>query len=277
MDNEIKKRYEANNNDVPIRVNKYLSEAGVCSRREADRLIEKGCVTVDGIPAVAGMKILKSQRIQINGKDIVKQEKMIFLAFHKPKGIVCTSEKMEKNNIIDYLQYPERVFPVGRLDKDSEGLILLTNNGDIVNKMMRSGNQHEKEYIVTVDKPITADFIKTMASGVPILDTVTRKCKATQVNKYQFNIVLTQGLNRQIRRMCEYCGYRVTKLVRIRIMNITLGNLKVGTYRNVTEKEMKELSVLIKDSSNETVIKEKANESQARENERTHRNTKSGK
>jgi len=239
---------------MEIRLNKFLSEAGICSRREADRLIESGKVTVDGKPAVTGMKISESQVVKVGKKEVRPKNEMVLLAVNKPVGIVCTEEKREKHNIIRFLNYPTRITYIGRLDKDSEGLLLMTNNGDIINKMMRAGNQHEKEYKVTVDKPITAEFIEKMGEGVPILDTVTRKCVLEQTGKYKFRIILTQGLNRQIRRMCEYFGYKVTKLERIRVMNIELGDLKPGEYRKVTEEEIRELYELIKDSSNETVI-----------------------
>ena len=240
---------------MEIRLNKYLSDAGVCSRREADRLIESGKVTVDGKRAEMGMKVTEHQIVCVGKKQVKPKDEMILIAVNKPVGIVCTEEKREKNNIIDFLKYPTRITYIGRLDKDSEGLILMTNNGDIINKMMRAGNEHEKEYIVTVNKPITDEFLEKMANGVPILDTVTRKCKIEKVGKFKFRIILTQGLNRQIRRMCEYCGFKVTRLVRIRVMNIKLGDLKVGQYRNVTEKEITELYELIKDSSNETVMR----------------------
>lgn len=237
-----------------IRLNKFLSEAGVCSRREADRLIESGRVFVDGKRAETGMKVSAVQEIKVGKKVVSKGNEMVLLAVNKPVGIVCTEEKREKKNIIRFLNYPTRITYVGRLDKDSEGLLLMTNNGDIINKMMRAGNRHEKEYKVTVDKPITPEFLEKMGAGVPILDTVTRPCKIRQIGKYKFDIILTQGLNRQIRRMCEYFGYKVTRLERIRVMNITLGNLKPGEYRKVTEKELEELYELIKDSSNETII-----------------------
>lgn len=239
---------------MEIRLNKYLSEAGVCSRREADRLIESGQVTVDGKRAQTGMKVTETQVVKVGKKEIHPRDEMVLLAVNKPVGIVCTEEKREKNNIINFLKYPVRITYIGRLDKDSEGLLLMTNNGDIINKMMRAGNCHEKEYKVTVNKPVTSEFIEKMAKGVPILDTVTRECEVEQIGKYKFRIVLTQGLNRQIRRMCEYLGYKVTTLQRIRVMNIELGNLKPGEYRKVTESEIEELYELIKDSSNETVI-----------------------
>ena len=237
-----------------IRLNKFLSEAGVCSRREADRLIEAGKVFVDGRRAETGMRVSPAQEIKVGKKVIHKGNEMVLLAVNKPAGIVCTEEKKEKHNIIRFLNYPTRITYIGRLDKDSEGLLLMTNNGDIINKMMRAGNRHEKEYKVTVNKPVTREFIEKMGQGVPILDTVTRPCKVKAIGKYKFNIVLTQGLNRQISRMCEYFGYKVTRLERVRVMNIQLGSLKPGEYREVTDDEIRELYELIKDSSNETVI-----------------------
>ena len=242
---------------MEVRLNKYLSEAGVCSRREADALIAAGKVTVDGVVATTGMKVGPGQKVRVGRKEIGGKKDMVLLAVNKPAGIVCSEEKKEKHNIIKFLQYPERITYIGRLDKDSEGLLLMTNNGDIINKMMRAGNMHEKEYIVTVNKPVTPEFIRKMADGVPILDTVTRKCRVEAIGKYKFRIILTQGLNRQIRRMCEALGYKVTVLKRIRVMNITLGNLRPGEYREVTEEEIAELYEQIKDSSNETVIPEK--------------------
>lgn len=239
---------------MEIRLNKYLSEAGVCSRREADVLIASGKVTVDGKVATTGMKVAEGQKVCVGKKPVEKKSDMVLLVVNKPAGIVCTEEKREKNNIIRFLNYPTRITYIGRLDKDSEGLLLMTNNGDIINKMMRAGNMHEKEYKVTVNKPVTSEFIEKMAAGVPILDTVTRKCEVEAIGKYKFRIVLTQGLNRQIRRMCEYLGYKVTELKRVRVMNIKLGNLQPGQYREATETEVKELYELIKDSSNETVI-----------------------
>lgn len=224
-----------------IRINKFLSEAGVCSRRGADRLIEEGRVCIDGRKAALGDHVLLGQKITVDGRVISREEEKILLAFHKPKGIVCTAEKREKNNIIDYLNYSKRIYPVGRLDKDSEGLILLTNDGELGNAILKARNWHEKEYIVTVNRPVTEEFLRGMAGGVPILDTMTRKCLVEKLDKRKFRIVLTQGLNRQIRRMCEYFGYRVVRLIRVRIMNITLGDLPVGSYRELTEKEWKEL------------------------------------
>ena len=237
----------------PVRLNKYLSEAGVCSRREADRLIETGKVSVDGKRAGMGMKIYPGQTVKVGNKTVSRQDEMIVLAVNKPKGIVCTEERRERDSIVRFLNYPVRVTYIGRLDKDSRGLLLMTNNGDIINKMMRAANKHEKEYKVTVDKEITEDFLKKMAAGVAILDTVTRPCKVEKLGKYTFKIILTQGLNRQIRRMCEYFGYRVQKLVRVRIMNIELGDLESGKYRDVTPEEFKKLKQLIAHSSNQPV------------------------
>ena len=217
-----------------VRLNKYLSEAGVCSRREADRLIESGKVTVDGVTAQMGMRVTAGQ------------DEMIVLAVNKPKGIVCTEDQRERDSIVRFLNYPVRVTYAGRLDKDSRGLLLMTNNGDIINQMMRAANRHEKEYKVTVDKEITEQFIKKMSEGVPILDTVTRPCTVKKIGKYTFSIILTQGLNRQIRRMCAAFGYEVKDLVRIRIMNIRLGSLKEGAYRKLTDEELEELYEMLK-------------------------------
>lgn len=239
-----------------VRINKFLSEAGVCSRREADRQIEAGKVGIDGVTAKTGDRVLKGQTVTYNGQVVSKEEEMILIALNKPAGIVCTAEKREKNNVIDYLNYPKRIYPIGRLDKDSEGLLLLTNNGEIVNKMMRSGNRHEKEYIVTVNKTISDSFIRGLAGGVPLVElgVTTRKCHVKKLSSKQFKIILTQGYNRQIRRMCEYFGYRVVKLERVRIMNIELGDLPRGKYRAVTPLEYKGLERLIADSSNQPVI-----------------------
>ena len=227
----------------PVRLNKYLSEAGVCSRREADRLIESGKVTVDGVRAQTGMRVTPGQTVKVGRKVVSKQDEMIVLAVNKPRGIVCTEERRERNSIVRFLNYPVRVTYVGRLDKDSRGLLLMTNNGDIINKMMRAANYHEKEYKVTVDQEITPEFIRQMSSGVPILDTVTRPCRVE---------ILTQGLNRQIRRMCEALGYQVKDLVRVRVMNIRLGSLREGEYRKVTDEELEELYGLLADSSGVT-------------------------
>ncbi|PST44079.1 23S rRNA pseudouridine(2604) synthase RluF [Riemerella anatipestifer] len=233
-----------------VRINKYLSEVGFCSRREADKILEQGRITINGKIPELGTKVSAEDEIKVDGKLITEpKEEHVCIAFNKPVGIVCTTDtKREKNNIIDYIKYPKRIFPIGRLDKPSEGLILLTSDGDIVNKILRARNNHEKEYIVRVDKPITNKFLEQMRAGVPILGTVTRKCEVEQLDKMQFRIVLTQGLNRQIRRMCEYLGYEVKKLKRIRIMNIHL-DLPIGKWRELTPNEMKTLNHLIKDSA----------------------------
>ena len=229
-----------------VRLNKYLSEAGVCSRREADRLIESGKVTVDGVTAQMGMRVTAGQIVKVGKKTVSKQDEMIVLAVNKPKGIVCTEDQRERDSIVRFLNYPVRVTYAGRLDKDSRGLLLMTNNGDIINQMMRAANRHEKENKVTVDKEITEQFIKKMSEGVPILDTVTRPCTVKKIGKYTFSIILTQGLNRQIRRMCAAFGYEVKDLVRIRIMNIRLGSLKEGAYRKLTDEELEELYEMLK-------------------------------
>lgn len=232
----------------PVRLNKYLSEAGVCSRREADRLIEMGRVTVDGKTAQTGMRVIPGQKVCVGKRIVSKKDEMVVLAVNKPRGIVCTEEKRERNSIVRFLDYPIRVTYIGRLDKDSRGLLLMTNNGDITNRMMRASNHHEKEYKVTVDREITDEFLKKMAAGVPILDTVTRPCKVRKIGKYTFSIILTQGLNRQIRRMCEALGYEVKDLLRVRVMNIRLGSLKEGEYRELTDAELEELYEMIQDS-----------------------------
>ena len=246
MANKIEKQFLDTENKGPVRLNKYLSEAGVCSRREA-----AGQVTVDGVRAETGMKVEPWQVVRLGKKQVSRQEEMIVLAVNKPRGIVCTEERRERDSIVRFLNYPVRITYVGRLDKDSEGLLLMTNNGDIINRMMRAANKHEKEYKVTVDKPVTDEFLKEMAGGVPILDTVTRPCQVEKLGKYKFKIILTQGLNRQIRRMCEVLGYEVKELRRVRIMNIELGNLKPGEYRKVTDQELNELYELIRDSKSE--------------------------
>ncbi len=235
---------------METRINKYLSEVGFCSRREADRLLEQGRITINGKKPELGTKVSDSDEICVDGKNIKKtEENHVYIAFNKPVGIVCTTDtKREKNNIVDYINHPKRIFPIGRLDKPSEGLILLTSDGDIVNKILRARNNHEKEYLVRVDKPITPKFLEKMRNGVPILDTVTKKCEVEQIDTLQFRIVLTQGLNRQIRRMCEYLGYEVKKLKRIRIMNIKL-DLPIGKWRDLTDSEMKELDKLLENSS----------------------------
>ena len=237
-----------------MRLNKYLSDAGICSRREADRLTEAGEILIDGKKAVLGMQIEEGQEILVKGKKIQKEEKKVLLLFHKPRGVECTADPRVRNNVISYINYPIRVYYIGRLDKDSEGLLLLTNQGDLVNKIMRAGNRHEKEYQVIVDRPVTDEFIRKMSQGVPILGTVTRKCQVKKTGEHSFDIVLTQGLNRQIRRMCEYLGYKVKRLKRVRVMNLELGDLPVGQYREAEAKELEELKKLTRDSSEVTVI-----------------------
>ena len=232
------------------RINKYLSEAGFCSRRAADKLIEQGRVTINGLVPEMGTKITPSDEVRVDGKLITApKEEFIYIAFNKPVGIVCTTDNSrEKDNIIDFINHPKRIFPIGRLDKPSEGLIFLTNDGDIVNKILRARNNHEKEYIVTVNKPITQDFIDKMSKGVPILDTVTRECYVRQNNPYTFTIILTQGLNRQIRRMCEFLDYKVVKLKRIRIMNIVL-DMPAGKWRYLNPSEINEIHSLVATST----------------------------
>lgn len=239
--NAQKKIEEAKQDTVTLRLNKYLSDAGVCSRREADRLIADGKVLVNGKTAEMGMRVTENDMIICNGKKVSLEEELILLAFNKPEGIECTTDKRNKDNIIDYIGYPKKITYIGRLDKNSCGLLLMTNDGDLANRIAKSVNHHEKEYIVRVNKKISEDFIRKMENGVKILDTITRKCVVKRVDDYTFRIVLTQGLNRQIRRMCEALSYKVVYLERVRVMNILLGNLKRGSYRNVTPKEMEEL------------------------------------
>lgn len=230
------------------RLNKAISETGYCSRREADRLIEQGKVKVNDEIAGLGVQVSENDKIFVEGKQITNSVKLIYLAFNKPVGITSTTDTTIKSNIIEFINFPERIFPIGRLDKPSEGLIFMTNDGDIVNKILRSKNNHEKVYVVTVNKKITPDFIEKMSSGVPVLDTITKKCTVKKINDFTFNIILTQGLNRQIRRMCDYLGYEVKTLKRIRIMNIKLGNLKTGKYRYFTPDELTEVLRLVEDS-----------------------------
>ncbi len=233
-----------------IRINRYLSEAGVCSRREADRRVEAGDVTIDGRTAVLGDVVEPGMTVTFKGRPVKAAEKEILIAFNKPAGVVCTTSKRDPDNIIDYINYPTRIYPIGRLDKSSEGLILLTNKGDLVNPILRAGNHHEKEYQVTVNHDLTEDFLEKMRGGVYLeeQDVTTRRCQVKQTGKRNFTIILTQGYNRQIRRMCETLGYRVVRLIRVRVMNIRLGNLKPGTYRDVTAEELRELKRLTKDS-----------------------------
>ncbi|MDP1728050.1 MAG: 23S rRNA pseudouridine(2604) synthase RluF [Bacteroidota bacterium] len=237
------------NNDT-IRLNKFISESGLCSRREADTFIEQGMVLINGRKASVGTKVYPGDKVSVNGKKIEakKEEEAVYLAFNKPPGITSTSESSVKDNIVDYIKYHIRIFPIGRLDKDSQGLIFLTSNGDIVNKILRAGNNHEKEYLVTVNKPITDAFIEAMANGVPILGTTTKKCFVQKESAIVFKIILVQGLNRQIRRMCEYLGYEVTRLERTRIMNVGLKGLPLGEWRELTSKELEGINRMVKNS-----------------------------
>ena len=224
-----------------IRLNKYIASSGLCSRREADTLIESGKVTINGIVAVQGSKVLDGDVVEVNGRKVTPEDAMVYIAFNKPLGITCTTDTRDPSNIIDYIGFDERIFPVGRLDKNSSGLILLTNDGSIVNKLLRAENGHEKEYLVTVNRPYDKNFIKSMESGVPVLGQLTLPCRIKPAGDRSFKIILHQGLNRQIRRMCEYLGYKVTKLKRIRFMNIMLGDLETGKWRYLTSAEKKEL------------------------------------
>jgi 23S rRNA pseudouridine2604 synthase len=224
-----------------MRLNKFLAETGACSRRQADQWIEAGRITVNGTRAVLGTQVDDGDDVRIDGQPVVSKPQRVYLALNKPVGIECTTDRDVPGNIIDFVGYPERIFPIGRLDKDSEGLILLTNDGDIVNTVLRAEHEHEKEYIVAVDRPLTAAFLAGMAAGVPMLDTVTNPCRITQVGRNTFRIVLTQGLNRQIRRMCEHFDYRVRRLQRVRIMHVQLGTLPVGQWRELTDDELRGL------------------------------------
>lgn len=249
--NRMREEFRKRNEEQEVRLNKYLSEAGICSRREADRLIEAGRVLVDGHPAVTGQRVQTGQKIEVDGMSAVPEEEMILLAVNKPRGIVCSSKSQGGDKTIEeFLHYPKRVYSVGRLDKDSEGLLLMTNNGEILNKIMRAGNYHEKEYLVEVDRPVTEIFVNKMAEGVWLreLNVMTRPCRVEKTGNRTFRIVLTQGLNRQIRRMCREQGYQVRTLKRVRIMNISLGGLKTGAYRKVTDQEMETLYEMIRKS-----------------------------
>ncbi len=241
MENQISSRGE-----LPgVRINKYMSEAGICSRREADRLLEEGRVTIDGVVAKPGDRVLEGQKVLVGGQQAKPVTDDILLAFYKPKGIECTSDKSNPDNIIDYIHYGQRIYTIGRLDKNSSGLILLTNNGDLAYRISKAGDNHEKEYVVTTDKPLTEEFLNGMQKGVPILGKVTAPCRIRKMGDRMFNIVLIQGMNRQIRRMCEYFGFRVVYLKRIRVMNISLGSLEKGQYREVTEEERQALYRLL--------------------------------
>jgi len=236
-------------NENSVNLNKYISSTGICSRRAAEKFILEGRVTINGKIAQLGNRVFEGDVVNLNGKPLNTKPKTLYIAFNKPVGIVCTTDLKERKNIVDFINHPQRLFPIGRLDKPSQGLIFLTNDGDIVNKILRAGNNHEKEYIVTIKQQITSAFIQKMSGGIPILGTVTKKCEVTPLNDYTFKIVLTQGLNRQIRRMCDYLDYEVTSLKRTRIMNVNLDGIKVGEWRELTEKEMLQINKLIADSS----------------------------
>lgn len=248
---------------MEYRLNRYISGSGYCSRREADQLIKDGYVTIDGKRATIGMRILPGQKVEVRGELIKNEIEPVYIAFNKPVGVVSTTDVSDRSNIIEYISHEQRIFPIGRLDKDSQGLILLTNDGDIVNKILRVGNNHKKEYLVRVDRPITKEFLTKMAEGVPILDRVTRRCEIKEINPYTFQISLVQGLNRQIRRMCEYFDYEVIKLERIQIMNIKLGNLGQGNYRDLTQGELEELFDLLDKSKDIVQAKKPANSNKA--------------
>ena len=237
------------NNQDSINLNKFISSTGICSRREAEKLILAGRVTINGEITQLGNRVFDGDIVKVDGKPLKAKPKTLYIALNKPKGIVSTTDSKERKNIVKYINHPERLFPIGRLDKPSEGLIFLTNDGDIVNKILRAGNNHEKEYIVTVDKEITDEFIRKMGNGIPILGTITQKCKVEKISHTIFKIILTQGLNRQIRRMCEYLDYEVTKLKRTRIMNVSLDGLKYGDWRDLTTKEIDTINLLITSSS----------------------------
>ncbi|MDY0779728.1 23S rRNA pseudouridine(2604) synthase RluF [Tenacibaculum sp. IB213877] len=237
-----------NNNQNSVNLNKYISSTGICSRREAEKLIIEGRVTINNMPTELGNRVFEGDIVKIDGKPLKEKPKTLYIALNKPVGIVCTTDSKERKNIVKFVGHPQRLFPIGRLDKPSEGLIFLTNDGDIVNKILRAGNNHEKEYIVSVNKPIDERFIQRMSNGIPILGTVTKKCKVEKINDKTFKIILVQGLNRQIRRMCEYLGYEVKKLKRTRIMNVSLGSLKVGEWRELSSKEMNEINRLVSTS-----------------------------
>jgi len=242
-----------------MRINKFISESGLCSRREADRFIERGVVIINGRKANIGDVVKVGDSVRVNGNKLepLKGEEIVFIALNKPVGVTSTTEENVRNNIVQFLNHSKRIFPIGRLDKESQGLIFLTNNGDIVNKILRAGNKHEKEYVVTVNKPLTPSMISAMSNGVPIMGVTTKKCKVVQESEYTFRIILIQGLNRQIRRMCEHFGYDVIKLERVRIMNIDLKGLPIGDWRDLTENELKVIYSLLEDSSSEDEKKAK--------------------
>ena len=264
-------------NTSSTRLNKYISESGICSRRDADRFIEQGNVYVNGKRAQVGAQVVAGDTVKVNGQLIEPREAddFIFIALNKPVGIVSTTESSEKNNIVDFVGHSDRIFPIGRLDKDSQGLIFLTSNGDLVNKVLRAGNNHEKDYVVTVNKPITDSFIEGLAGGVPILGRMTKKCPVTKVAPTVFNITLVQGLNRQIRRMCEHFGYEVVKLERTRIMNVSLKGIPVGDWRDLTPKELSVLLKSVEDSSSEDNTAAKKSRKSPRRKPRTDTSSKS--
>ncbi|MFC7358195.1 23S rRNA pseudouridine(2604) synthase RluF [Jejudonia soesokkakensis] len=239
-----------------IRINKAISDSGFCSRRQADKFIEEGKVTINGTKVTLGDRAMPNDTIHVDGKLISENTTLVYIMLNKPVGITCTTDTRIEGNVVDFIGHEERIFHVGRLDKPSEGLLLMTNDGDIVNKILRAGNKHEKEYIVTVDRPITKDFINRMSSGIPLaeLETTTKRCEVEQISRFVFRIVLIQGLNRQIRRMCEYLGYEVVELKRIRIMNLLLGELPIGKWRDLTEKELEELKNSVEDSDNSSFV-----------------------
>ncbi|NND64029.1 MAG: 23S rRNA pseudouridine(2604) synthase RluF [Flavobacteriaceae bacterium] len=236
------------------RLNKAISDSGFCSRRQADTYIEKGLVTINGEVAGLGDRVMPNDEIKVEGKLISENENLVYIKLNKPIGITCTTDRRIDGNVVDFINHKERIFHIGRLDKPSEGLLLMTNDGDIVNKILRAGNRHEKEYIVKVNRPITENFLQRMRSGVPILDTITKKCEVERISRNVFKIILVQGLNRQIRRMCEYLGYEVVSLKRTRIMNIELGNLKVGEWRDLTSEELSNLKNSLESSDNSSFV-----------------------
>ncbi len=238
----------ASHNDNSTNLNKFISSTGICSRREAEKLIVEGRVTINGKPTQLGNRVFDGDIVKVDGRPLKHKPKALYIALNKPIGIVCTTDSKEKKNIVKFIGHPERLFPIGRLDKPSEGLIFLTNDGDIVNKILRAGNHHEKEYIVTVNKPIDERFVKRMSQGIPILGTVTKRCNVEKINDKTFKIILVQGLNRQIRRMCEYLGYKVLKLKRTRIMNVKIDGLKTGDWRELTSSEITTINTLVKTS-----------------------------
>lgn len=242
------------NHPDSVRINKAISDSGFCSRREADTIIEKGRVTINGEISTLGDRVMPGDEVRVDGKLITENENLVYIMLNKPVGITCTTDTRFDDNVVDFIKHPERIFPVGRLDKPSEGLLLLTNEGDIVNKILRAGNAHEKEYIVKVDRHVTDEFLKRMGSGIPILNTVTKRCKVERISRFEFKIFLVQGLNRQIRRMCEYLGYEVVALQRIRIMNLELGDLPVGQWRDLTAEELKTLKDSVKDSDGQPKV-----------------------